>query len=59
MLLWAVMCWGTLGFYIYVDVTLTHLHKKTVADQIHSFMETVFLKASGLFHQDILPHCIN
>jgi len=43
-----IFCWETLGPAFHVDVTLTHTtYLKMVADQVHPFMETVFLAAKG------------
>ncbi|KAK3509169.1 hypothetical protein QTP70_020280 [Hemibagrus guttatus] len=46
----------SLGPAIHVDVTLTcTTYLSTVADHVHSFMETVFPDGCGLFQQDNAP----
>ena len=53
-MLWAVFCWETLDPAM--DVTLTRTtYLNIVADQVHSFIETLFINCSGFFQQDNTP----
>uniref|UniRef100_A0A8P4K6M0 Transposable element Tc1 transposase n=1 Tax=Dicentrarchus labrax TaxID=13489 RepID=A0A8P4K6M0_DICLA len=54
-MLWAMFCWETLGPAIHVDALTCTTYLSTVADHVHSFMETVFPDGSGLFQQDNVP----
>ena len=52
-MLWAMLCWETLGPSIHEDVTLTHTtYQSPVADHVHPFMEMVFPDGCGLFRRD-------
>lgn len=54
LMLWAVVCWETLDPAM--DVTLTRTtYLNIVADQLHSFIVTLFLNGSGFFQQDNTP----
>ena len=55
-MLWAIVCWETLGPAIHVDVNVTRVtYLNIVADQVHPFTAMVFPDGSGLFQQDNAP----
>lgn len=55
-MLWAMFCWETLGSAIHVDITLTcATYLNIEADQVHPFVEMVFLDVSGPFQQNNAP----
>lgn len=51
-----MFCWETLGSAIHVDITLTcATYLNIEADQVHPFVEMVFLDVSGPFQQNNAP----
>lgn len=59
MMLSAMFWWETLSRGIHQDVTLTHLTQLSiVADQVQTFMATVFLNGNGLFQQGNAPKIV-